>query len=180
MGATGGGVFKTTNAGVSWANVSDGFFAAGSIGTISAADSNTRVVYVGTGSAWPRGNISPGISMYKSTDTGASWSHIGLEDTGQLCLRDYWVDRLRQHDRIHWNTRQRPGMACGIANFDIPGVDLLAMNQWLFDEDGIVTHVTEHPAYTGFRITPNVFSTLEELDRFCDAIEQGMRTGIGA
>lgn len=84
MGATGGGVFKTTDAGVSWANVSDGFFAAGSIGAISVADSDPSIVYVGTGSACPRGNISPGIGMYKSTDAGVSWSHIGLEDAGQI------------------------------------------------------------------------------------------------
>ncbi len=110
--------------------------------------------------------------------------HQGLgserKEARLLYLRDYWVDRLRRQDRIRWNTSQKPGMACGIANFDIPGVNLMAMNQWLFDEHGIVTHVTEHPEYTGFRVTPNVFSTLEELDRFCDAIEAGMRLGIGA
>ncbi len=110
--------------------------------------------------------------------------HQGLgaerKEARLLYLRDYWVDRLRQQDRIRWNTSQKPGMACGIANFDIPGVNLTTMNQWLFDEHGIVTHVTEHPEYTGFRVTPNVFSTLDELDRFCDAIEAGMRLGVGA
>ncbi len=110
--------------------------------------------------------------------------HQGLgakrKEARLLYLRDYWMDRLQQHDRIRWNTSQKPGMACGIANFDIRGVDLMAMNQWLFDAHGIVTHVTEHPEYTGFRVTPNVFSTLEELDRFCDAIDEGMRRGVGA
>ncbi len=84
MGATGGGVFKTTDAGVSWANVSDGFFAAGSIGAVAVPESDPSVVYVGTGSACPRGNISPGIGMYRSTDAGASWRHIGLRDAGQI------------------------------------------------------------------------------------------------
>jgi selenocysteine lyase/cysteine desulfurase len=97
-----------------------------------------------------------------------------------LYLRDYWMNRLRSNDRIRWNTSQKPGMACGIANFDIPGVHLPTMNQWLFDQYGIVTHVTEHPEYTGFRVTPNVFTTLEELDRFCDAVETGLQRGIGA
>lgn len=97
-----------------------------------------------------------------------------------LYLRDYWMDRLKQNDRIKWNTSQKPGMACGIANFDIPGTDIKRMNQWLFDSHGIVTHVTEHPEYTGFRVTPNVFTTLNELDRFCDAIKEGLRQGIGA
>ena len=84
MGSTGGGVFKTTDAGTSWTNVSDGFFAAGSIGAISVAESDPNIVYVGTGSACPRGNISPGIGMYKSMDGGETWRHIGLDDAGQI------------------------------------------------------------------------------------------------
>lgn len=84
MGSTGGGVFKTTDAGMSWANVSDGFFEVGSIGAIAVADANPNVVYVGTGSACPRGNISPGIGMYRSTDAGQTWQHIGLKDAGQI------------------------------------------------------------------------------------------------
>ena len=110
--------------------------------------------------------------------------HQGLgpqrKEARLLYLRDYWMNRLKQQDRIHWNTSQKSGMSCGIGNFDIPGVDLKTMNQWLFDQHGIVTHVTEHPEYTGFRVTPSVFTTLEELDRFCDAIEHGIRTDIGA
>jgi selenocysteine lyase/cysteine desulfurase len=97
-----------------------------------------------------------------------------------IYLRDYWMNRLRQIDRIRWNTSQKPGMAGCIGNFDIPGIDLPAFNQWLFDKHGIVTHVTKHPEYTGFRVTPNVFTTLDELDRFCDAVLAGMGGGIGA
>ena len=84
MGSTGGGVWKTTDAGQSWKSVSDGYFEAGSIGAIAVAESNSDIVYVGTGSACPRANISPGIGMYKSTDAGQSWSHIGLRDSGQI------------------------------------------------------------------------------------------------
>lgn len=97
-----------------------------------------------------------------------------------LFLRDYWMDRLGAESRIRWNTSRTPGMACGMANFDIPGVRLHALNQWLLAERGIVTHVTEHPEYTGIRVSPNVFTILEELDRFCDAISDGIRLGIGA
>jgi selenocysteine lyase/cysteine desulfurase len=110
--------------------------------------------------------------------------HQGLgskrKEARLLYLRDYWMDRLGDNERIRWNTSRKPGMACGIANFDIVGIDLPTLNQWLFDEYGIVTHVTEHAEYTGFRITPSVFTTLEELDRFCDAVEEGIRRGIGA
>ena len=84
MGSTGGGVWKTTDAGQSWDNVSDGYFAAGSVGAIQVAASDSNIVYVGTGSACPRGNVSPGVGMYKSTDAGKSWTHIGLRDAGQI------------------------------------------------------------------------------------------------
>lgn len=110
--------------------------------------------------------------------------HQGLgpkrKEARLLYLRDYWINRLREHKRIRWNTSQKPGMSCGIGNFDIPGVNLFTLNQWLFDQYGIVTHVTEHPEYTGIRVTPNVFTMLDELDRFCDAVGEGIRRGIGA
>ncbi len=84
MGTTGGGVWKTADGGQSWQNRSDGYFEAGSIGAISVAESDPNVIYVGTGSACPRGNVSPGVGMYKSTDAGTSWRHIGLRDAGQI------------------------------------------------------------------------------------------------
>lgn len=84
MGATGGGVWKTTDGGLSWGNISDKHFKAGSIGAITVAPSDHNVIYVGTGSADPRGNVSPGIGMYKSTDGGQSWVHIGLDKAGQI------------------------------------------------------------------------------------------------
>jgi len=84
FGSTGGGVWKTQDAGLTWNNVSDGYFEAGSIGAIAVAESDPNVVYVGTGSACPRGNISPGIGVYKSTDAGKTWKHIGLREAGQI------------------------------------------------------------------------------------------------
>lgn len=84
MGSTGGGVWKTENAGETWENISDKFFKAGSIGSIEVADSDPNVIYVGTGSDAPRGNISPGIGIYKSTDSGKTWKHNGLSHGGQI------------------------------------------------------------------------------------------------
>ncbi len=84
FGGTGGGVFKTSDAGNSWENVTDGFLGVGSIGAIAVAPSDPNVVYVGTGSACPRGNISSGDGIYKSTDAGKTWTHIGLRDAGQI------------------------------------------------------------------------------------------------
>jgi photosystem II stability/assembly factor-like uncharacterized protein len=84
MGSTGGGVFKTEDAGVSWRNVTDGQLRVGGIGAIAVAPSDPNVVYVGTGSAEPRGNVSPGIGMYRSTDAGKTWAQVGLPEAGQI------------------------------------------------------------------------------------------------
>lgn len=82
MGATGGGVWKTTDAGNSWHNISDGYFRSPSIGAIRVAESDPNVVYVSTGSDGMRSNVINGYGVYKSTDAGETWTHLGLEDTG--------------------------------------------------------------------------------------------------
>ncbi|MEZ4849897.1 MAG: glycosyl hydrolase [Bacteroidia bacterium] len=84
MGSTGGGVWKTDDAGTTWENISDGQINVGSIGAISIAPSDQNVVYVGTGSACPRGNISPGNGVYKSENGGRDWVHTGLEKAGLI------------------------------------------------------------------------------------------------
>jgi photosystem II stability/assembly factor-like uncharacterized protein len=129
MGSTGGGVWKTGNAGVSWRNVSDSVraldpvdearimgqvdpelaeagiirppaeglsqgprrerregdvFGSASIGAVAVAASDPNIVWVGTGSACPRGNVSAGDGVYKSTDGGDTWRHMGLDEAGQI------------------------------------------------------------------------------------------------
>lgn len=84
MGGSGGGVWKSVDYGEVWENLSDKYFASGSIGAIAVSDSNPKVVYVGTGSACLRGNIQAGMGLYKSTDAGATWQLSGLEDGGQI------------------------------------------------------------------------------------------------
>lgn len=83
FGSVGGGVWKTTNAGRTWAPIFDSQPIA-SIGAIAVAPSNTNVVYVGSGEADMRSQISFGNGMYKSTDAGKTWTHIGLEATRQI------------------------------------------------------------------------------------------------
>ena len=89
FGATGGGVWKTTDGAQTWKPVSDGFFG-GTIGAVAVAPSDPSVVYVGTGEETIRGNVSPGAGMWKSTDAGKTWTHIGLDDSQQIA-------RIRVH-----------------------------------------------------------------------------------
>jgi len=84
MGATGGGVWKTTDAGNNWKNISDGFFG-GTIGAIAIAPTNESIVYVGEGENSMRGNVSEGLGgMWKSTDDGKTWKNIGLKEARHI------------------------------------------------------------------------------------------------
>ncbi|MEZ4973106.1 MAG: glycosyl hydrolase [Cyclobacteriaceae bacterium] len=84
-GYTGGGVWKTEDAGSSWKNISDGFFKTGSVGDIAVSESDPNVIYVGMGEHAVRGVMtSYGDGVYKSTDGGATWKNIGLEKTRHI------------------------------------------------------------------------------------------------
>jgi photosystem II stability/assembly factor-like uncharacterized protein len=85
MGTTGGGVWKTTDAGVNWTNISDGFFKTGSVGAVAVSASDPNVIYVGMGEHAVRGvSTSYGDGVYKSTDAGKTWKHMGLELTRHI------------------------------------------------------------------------------------------------
>ena len=84
MGTTGGGVWKSTDFGNHWHNVSDGYFKSPSIGAINVYQKNPNIVYVGTGSDGLRSNIIVGKGIYRSEDAGKTWDHLGLENVGQI------------------------------------------------------------------------------------------------
>jgi len=81
FGATGGGLWKTTDGGVTWRPVSDTFFTSSSVGAVAVSESNPDIVYVGMGETELRGNIIQGDGLYKSTDGGKTFTHVGLEKT---------------------------------------------------------------------------------------------------
>ena len=84
MGSTGGGVWKSEDGGLSWAPISDPYFRTGSIGAIAVAPSDANVLYVGTGEACLRNDISHGDGVYKSEDAGKTWRHIGLDQSRHI------------------------------------------------------------------------------------------------
>lgn len=91
MGATGGGVWRTKDGGQTWVNISDGFFG-GSIGAIAVSEYDPNVIYVGGGEVTVRGNVSYGYGMWRSTDAGKTWKHIGLENSKH-------IPRIRIHPK---------------------------------------------------------------------------------
>ncbi|MEM6516975.1 MAG: glycosyl hydrolase, partial [Bacteroidota bacterium] len=85
MGSTGGGVFKTIDNGITWKNISDGFFKTGTVGAIAVSESDTNIVVVGMGEHAARGVMtSMGDGVYKSMDAGKTWTHLGLEKTRHI------------------------------------------------------------------------------------------------
>lgn len=83
IGTAGGGVWKTQDGGNSWSCISDGYFG-GSIGAVTVAPSDPNVIYVGEGEQTVRGNVSSGNGLWKSTDAGVTWKHIGLKGTEHI------------------------------------------------------------------------------------------------
>lgn len=89
-GATGGGMWKTVDGGITWVPISDSLFQTGSVGAIAVAESDPNVIYVGMGEGCIRGNVSPGDGVYKSVDGGKTWAHVGLKETQT-------IGRIRVH-----------------------------------------------------------------------------------
>jgi photosystem II stability/assembly factor-like uncharacterized protein len=85
MGSTGGGIWKTEDNGMHWKNISDGFLNTGTVGAISVSESDPNVVIVGMGEHAARGVMtSMGDGVYKSENAGATWEHIGLENSRHI------------------------------------------------------------------------------------------------
>jgi photosystem II stability/assembly factor-like uncharacterized protein len=91
MGATGGGVWKTNDAGNTWTNISDGFFGS-SIGSVAVSEWDNNVIYVGQGEGTVRGNVSYGHGVWKSTDAGKTWAFNGLKESKH-------IPRIRIHPK---------------------------------------------------------------------------------
>lgn len=90
FGATGGGLWKTTDGGTTWRPVTDGQITSSSVGAVAVCEANPDVVYIGTGETQLRGNVMQGDGVYRSTDAGRTWEHLGLVETQN-------ISRIRIH-----------------------------------------------------------------------------------
>lgn len=90
-------------------------------------------------------------------------------------LTTYWMDRLRSFDRISFNTPSDPKMYCAIGNFTIAGTDPVRVTDYLMSKHRIIATPVVHDEFSGIRITPNIFTSVGQLDRLCDAVSDYLR-----
>jgi len=95
-----------------------------------------------------------------------------------IYLRDRWAKRLSKNDRIRLHTSLKPGKSCAIATVEIKGIDTSAVAKELWDKYRIFVVAINHKEFTGCRITPHVYTTIEEIDRFSDAMETILKNGV--
>ena len=95
-----------------------------------------------------------------------------------IYLRDLWAKRLLKRERVQLHTSLKPGFACGIANVEIKGVLPGKLAAWLWKKHKILVSPIKHEEFKGIRISPSVYTTLEEIDRFCSAMEEVMEKGL--
>ncbi len=93
-------------------------------------------------------------------------------------LRNRWAKRLIKYDRVRLHTSLKPGKACGLGTVEIEGVDSEAITEHLWNKYRILVTTIKHPEFEGIRVTPHVYTTLEEIDRFCDIMEDIIKNGV--
>jgi isopenicillin-N epimerase len=128
---------------------------------------------IGTHSAAPKLAIGEALLFHNSI--GAKRKEARLR-----YLSRYWMNKLKDVPKIHFNTSFDPNQSCAIANVHIEGTDPKAVTKYLFDKHHIFTVPIVHEEFQGIRITPNVYTTLQELDRFCEQMEVIARNGLPA
>jgi len=119
---------------------------------------------IGTHSAAPRLAIGEALLFHQGMGGKRKEARLRY-------LSRYWMDRLKTVPKIRFNTSFEPNQSCAIANVNIEGVDPTAIGSYLFSKHRVFTTPIVHEEFKGIRITPNVYTTLGELDRFCNLME---------
>ncbi len=94
-------------------------------------------------------------------------------------LKDSWARRLHENPRVVLNTSLDPRFSCGIANFRVEGIDSGRLSSYLWREHKILLTTVKHEEFEGVRVSPSVYTTRAEIDRFCSAVEKGIHDGVG-
>ena len=126
---------------------------------------------IGTHSAAPR--LAIGEALLFHHGVGAKRKEARLR-----YLSRYWMDRLKDIPKVRFNTSFDPKQMCAIANVQIEGLDQQKIGSYLFDKHRIFTTPIIHEEFEGLRITPNLYTTLPELDRFCEIMAAIARKGL--
>jgi isopenicillin-N epimerase len=126
---------------------------------------------IGTHSAAPRLAIGEAILFHRGIGPKRKEARLRF-------LSRYWMNKLRDMPNVRFHTSFDDEMSCGIATVEIVGIDPPALTGYLFDKHKIFTTAIVHDEFKGVRITPNVYTTLGELDRFCEVMERVARKGI--
>src|SRR5215216_1771075 len=128
---------------------------------------------VGTHSAAPRLAIGEALLFHQGMGGKRKEARLRY-------LSRYWMNRLKDIPKVSFNTSFQPSQSCAIANVEIVGVDPTAIGTYLFNKHRVFTTPILHEEFKGIRITPNVYTTLGELDRFCRLMESIARNGLPA
>ena len=123
----------------------------------------------------PTGSQLPGYRRRADVPPG----HRGQTKRGTTSVpHTLLAERLLEHDRIRLNTSLKPEFSCAIGNVQIEGVDTVKLKEYLWTSHRIIVVPIMHKEFQGLRVTPNLYTTLEELDRFVDAMERVLKHGL--
>jgi isopenicillin-N epimerase len=147
---------------------------------------------------WPLmaapGEMDADIRKYEEIGTHPAANHLAIaealtfhEGIGPKAkeerlrfLRDRWANRLLAHGGIKLHTSLKPGLSCGIGTVQVPTAETPKLAQYLWDKHRILVTPIVHPEFEGLRVTPSVYTTLEEIDRFCEVMEEVVERGLPA
>ena len=123
----------------------------------------------------------PAANILAVSDAIAFHDGIGAERKGARLryLKDIWAKRLGRHPRVVLNTSLDPRFSCGIGNFRVEGIDSVKLSGHLWQKYKILLTTVKHEEFEGVRVSPSVYTTLAEVDRFCTAVETTIRSGLG-
>lgn len=138
---------------------------------IEKDDNIRKFEEIGTHPTAPRLAIGEALTFYQGIGPGRKEARLRW-------LRDYWAQRLSKFDRVKFYTNLDPAHSCAIATFGIEGISPVDLTQHLWKQHKIIVTPIVHEDFQGIRVTPNVYSTTQELDIFCDAIEKTIEKGL--